>query len=68
MARDTIGTTGRRQRATLVDGWSWKHIDIELVTIEAHNLHITEHLGTPEQLESAVDHLTTQLVQLELGG
>ena len=64
MARDTIGTTGRRQRATLVDGWSWKHMDTKLVTIEAHNLHITEHLGTPEQLESAVDHLTTQLVQL----
>ena len=39
-------------------------MDTKLVTIEAHNLHITEHLGTPEQLELAVDHLTTQLVQL----
>ena len=37
-------------------------MDTELVTIEAYNLYITEHLGMPEQLELAVDHLTTQLV------
>ena len=34
-------------------------MDTELVTIEAYNLYITEHLSILEQLELAVDHLTT---------
>ena len=39
-------------------------MNTELVAIEACNLHITDNLSTPEQLELAVDHLTTQLNQI----
>jgi hypothetical protein len=58
------GTRSRQPRAALVEGWSWKRMDSELVAIEAQNLYITDNLSTPERLELAVEHLTTQLIWL----
>jgi hypothetical protein len=60
----TTLSPGTRQRAAEVPGWSWTSMDRDIVATEAEMLQPLGPLNTNDQIDEAVNHLTTQLTHI----